>query len=110
MIRVVVADDQPAVRAGLVLILDSAPDISVVAEAADGDEAVRACRDLRPDVAVLDVRMPHRDGIRASADIVADGLADQTLPKLNQVNLSIQDERQSHHPPDSPRSGGLRVG
>jgi DNA-binding NarL/FixJ family response regulator len=76
VIRVVVADDQPAVRAGLVLILDSAPDISVVAEAADGDEAVRACRDLRPDVAVLDVRMPHRDGIRATADIVADGLAD----------------------------------
>ncbi len=76
MIRVVVADDQPAVRTGLVLILGSAPDISVVAEAADGDEAVRACRESRPDVAVLDVRMPGRDGIRATADIVADGLAD----------------------------------
>jgi len=76
VIRVVVADDQPAVRAGLVLILRSAPDIAVVAEARDGDEAVRACRDLRPDVALLDVRMPRRDGIRATAEIVADGLAD----------------------------------
>ncbi|MGC4814643.1 response regulator [Micromonospora sp. DT228] len=76
VVRVVLADDQPAVRAGLALILGAAPGLTVVGEAADGDEAVRLCRELRPDVAVLDVRMPRRDGISATRAIVADLLAD----------------------------------
>ncbi|MEV4810794.1 response regulator transcription factor [Micromonospora avicenniae] len=75
-VRVVLADDQPAVRTGLSLILAAAPDITVVGAAGDGDEAVRLCRELRPDVAVLDVRMPRRDGVAATREIVADGLAD----------------------------------
>ncbi|MEU4679913.1 response regulator transcription factor [Micromonospora sp. NPDC023737] len=75
-VRVVLADDQPAVRAGLSLILAAAPDIAVVGAAGDGDEAVRLCRELRPDVAVLDVRMPRRDGVAATREIVSDELAD----------------------------------
>jgi DNA-binding NarL/FixJ family response regulator len=76
MIRIVVADDQQAIRAGLVLILDAAPGIEVVGQAADGAEALALCRRLRPDVAVLDVRMPRLDGISATREIVTEGLAD----------------------------------
>jgi DNA-binding NarL/FixJ family response regulator len=75
VIRVLVADDQPAVRAGLVMILSAADDVEVVAEAADGEDAVAQARTARPDVAVLDVRMPRLDGIAATAAIVSEGLA-----------------------------------
>ncbi|MFD6172935.1 response regulator [Streptomyces coeruleorubidus] len=70
-IRVVVADDQELVRSGFALILDVQPDIEVVAEVGDGDEAVEAVRRHAPDVALLDVRMPRMDGIEACRAISA---------------------------------------
>jgi len=73
VIRVIVADDQPAVRAGLVMILSAADGVEVVAEAADGEEAVERARALTPDVTLMDVRMPRLDGIGATAAIVAEG-------------------------------------
>jgi DNA-binding NarL/FixJ family response regulator len=75
MIEVLLADDQPLVRTGFRMILDAEPDIAVVGEAGDGADAVRQCRKLGPDLVVMDIRMPVQDGIAATAQITAGGLA-----------------------------------
>ncbi|ROO88209.1 LuxR family two component transcriptional regulator [Actinocorallia herbida] len=72
MIRVVVADDQELVRAGFAMILDTQPDIEVVAEAADGFAAIGATREHAPEVVLLDIRMPGMDGIEAARVICAE--------------------------------------
>ena len=75
MIRILLADDQPLVRTGFRMILDAEPDMEVIGEAGDGADAVRQARDLRPDVVVMDIRMPVCDGIAATAQIAAAGHA-----------------------------------
>jgi DNA-binding NarL/FixJ family response regulator len=70
VIRVLIADDQAMVRAGLRLILSSETDVEVVGEAADGVDAVAAARRLRPDVTLMDVRMPRLDGIAATRQLL----------------------------------------
>lgn len=70
MIRVLIADDQALVRGGFRLILESQPDMEVVGEAENGRDAVRLARELAPDVALMDIRMPELDGIEATRRVV----------------------------------------
>jgi DNA-binding NarL/FixJ family response regulator len=75
-IRVLVADDQVLVRTGFRLVLDAEPDIEVISEAADGESAVRLARRLRPDVTLMDIRMPKLDGIRATEMLAGPAVPD----------------------------------
>jgi DNA-binding NarL/FixJ family response regulator len=70
--RVLLADDQSMVRTGFRMILESEPDIEVVGEAANGEQAAAAARRLRPDVILMDIQMPEEDGLSATSRIVAD--------------------------------------
>jgi len=74
-VRVLVVDDDPLVRSALAMVLSAAPDVEVVGQAGDGDEAVEVAAVTDPDVVLMDVRMPRRDGISATAELVAAGSA-----------------------------------
>ncbi|MCC5581052.1 response regulator transcription factor [Microtetraspora sp. AC03309] len=71
-VRVVLADDQPLIRAGLRMVIDGAPDVVVAGEAGTGAQAIQLTRRLRPDVVVMDIRMPGMDGIEATQTITAE--------------------------------------
>ncbi|MFG2343450.1 response regulator [Streptomyces phaeochromogenes] len=88
MIRVLLADDQSLVRAGFKALLDAQPDIEVAGEAADGEEALREVRELRPDVVLMDIRMPLLDGLAATRRITDDdGLNDVKVVMLTTFEL-----------------------
>ncbi|MFC0032209.1 response regulator [Micromonospora chaiyaphumensis] len=72
-VRVVIADDQELIRAGLAMVIDARADLTVVGEAADGVEAVAVANRTRPDVVLMDVRMPRQDGIAATRELVSGG-------------------------------------
>jgi DNA-binding NarL/FixJ family response regulator len=80
-VRIVVVDDQEVVRAGFGVLLGTQPDFTVVGSAADGAEAIRVCRELRPDVVLMDVRMPVMDGIEATREITAEA-GDGDRPRI----------------------------
>jgi DNA-binding NarL/FixJ family response regulator len=81
IIRVLVVDDQALARTGFSMILDAERDIDIVGEAQDGEQAIREVKRTRPDVVLMDVRMPKMDGIEATARIVADRAA-QLVPRV----------------------------
>ncbi|TYB48236.1 response regulator [Actinomadura chibensis] len=84
MIRVLVADDQALVRAGLAGIIDTAPDLQAIGEAADGAQAVALARELRPDVVLMDIRMPVMDGVEAARRITGSRVLVLTTFDLDQ--------------------------
>lgn len=89
MIRVLIADDEPLIRAGIRMILTSADDIEVVAEAADGRAAVELARSHRVDVALLDIRMPVMDGLAALAEL------GRAVPGVRALVLTTFGEREN---------------
>jgi DNA-binding NarL/FixJ family response regulator len=90
-IRVLVADDEALVRAGFTVLVNSAPGISVVGEASDGVQAVRQARALRPDVVLMDIRMPVMGGLEATRVILDDG-GQEPPPRILIVTTFDEDE------------------
>jgi len=90
MIRVLIADDQPLVRAGLSALVNMEPDLEVVGEASNGIDALRLARELRPDVACLDIRMPGLDGIAVARELSGPDVVDP-IPVLVLTTFDLDD-------------------
>jgi DNA-binding NarL/FixJ family response regulator len=90
MIRVLIADDQPLVRAGLSALVNMEPDLEVIGEATDGIQALDMARELRPDVACLDIRMPGQDGISVARALCGPDVADP-IPVLVLTTFDLDD-------------------
>jgi DNA-binding NarL/FixJ family response regulator len=90
-VRVLIADDQALVRAGLATLLDSQPDLEVVGQAGDGREAIRLARELRPDVVLMDVRMPVLDGLAATRQIAGPGNGEPGAAIVKVIVLTTYD-------------------
>ena len=89
-VRVLIADDQALVRAGFCMILNAEEDIEVVGEASDGLEAVKLARELRPDVVLMDIRMPGLDGLEATRRVV-DGSAERPVRVLMLTTFDLNE-------------------
>lgn len=90
MIRVLIADDQPLVRAGLTALVNMEPDLEVVGEAFDGNQALTMARELRPDVACFDIRMPGKDGITVARALCGPDVVDP-IPVLVLTTFDLDD-------------------
>jgi len=91
-IRVVLVDDQAMFRAGIRMVVGSQPDLEVVGEAGDGAEALRVIRATRPDVVLMDIRMPVMDGLTATAELLADTSFGATPPRVVMLTTFDLDE------------------
>ncbi|RDI34255.1 response regulator [Lentzea flaviverrucosa] len=103
MIRLLIADDQQLVRAGLRMLCESAPDVQIVGEAADGAQAVREAARCRPDVVLMDLRMPVVDGIAATRKILTDN------PEARVVALTTFDDDDHLYPALAAGAHGFLV-
>jgi DNA-binding NarL/FixJ family response regulator len=88
VIRIVVVDDQPLIRAGIKMVVNSQKDIAVIAEAVDGQDAVTQIRSQRPDIVLMDVRMPGIDGIAATRTVIDEGLTAQNGQPIRVIILT----------------------
>src|SRR5579871_5153049 len=99
-VRILIADDHPLIRSGLRTLLSYEPDFEVVAEAADGAEAIEAARRELPHVTILDIGLPNLNGIEAARQISA------TIPGVHLVMRTVHSD--DSYPFSAPRTGGLR--